>query len=151
VSEAARSAVGETKARAFPEGIDCVVALDTTEFVRIAIDEGDRHPARGGGAGGARSSTSSCTSWRTTVICLAAIAVSLVATFAGMLALGFSINPLTPVRSGAGHRPGGATTPSWCVENVERNMAEHHASSAREATVRCDAARSPGPWSRWCW
>jgi multidrug efflux pump len=89
-------------------------------------------------------------SWRTTVICLAAIAVSLVATFAGMLALGFSINPLTlfGLVLAIGLVVDDAIV---VVENVERNMAEHHASRAREATVRCDAARSPGPWSRWCW
>ena len=36
-------------------------------------------------------------SFRTTIICSVAIVIALIATFCGMLALGFSINLLTPV------------------------------------------------------
>jgi multidrug efflux pump len=73
-------------------------------------------------------------SLRTTLICAVAIVVALVATFSGMLALGFSINLLTlfGLILAIGMVVDDAIV---VVENVERNMAQHHL-SPREATIR---------------
>jgi multidrug efflux pump len=132
VADAVRRSLEEMKPR-FPEGIDFVVALDTTEFVRIAVDE-VIHTLLEAVALVVLIVYLFLQSWRTTVICLAAIAVSLVATFAGMLALGFSINLLTlfGLVLAIGLVVDDAIV---VVENVERNMAEHHL-PPREATVR---------------
>ena len=64
-------------------------------------------------------------SLRTTLICSVAIVVALVATFAGMLALGFSINLLTlfGLVLAIGMVVDDAIV---VVENVERNMVQHH-------------------------
>ncbi|MFN8753074.1 MAG: efflux RND transporter permease subunit [Betaproteobacteria bacterium] len=132
VSEAVRAALAEMKSR-FPEGIDAVVALDTNEFVRIAIDE-VVHTLVEAVVLVVLIVYLFLQSLRTTVICLAAIVVSLVATFAGMLALGFSINLLTlfGLVLAIGLVVDDAIV---VVENVERNMAEHHL-PPREATIR---------------
>src|SRR5699024_5005628 len=73
-------------------------------------------------------------SLRTTFICAIAIVVSLVATFAGMLALGFSINLLTLF--GLILAIGMVVDDAIVVcENVERNMHEHKL-PPKEATIR---------------
>ena len=73
-------------------------------------------------------------SLRTTLICSVAIVVALVATFAGMLALGFSINLLTlfGLVLAIGMVVDDAIV---VVENVERNMAQHHL-DPKAATIR---------------
>jgi len=70
---------------------------------------------------------------RATVICTVAIAVSLIGTFAGMIALGFSINMLTlfGLVLAIGIVVDDAIV---VVENVERNMAALHM-PPREATI----------------
>ena len=73
-------------------------------------------------------------SFRTTIICSVAIVIALVATFTGMLALGFSINLLTlfGLVLAIGMVVDDAIV---VVENVERNMHEHHL-APKEATIR---------------
>ena len=64
-------------------------------------------------------------SFRTTIICTVAIVVALIATFTGMLALGFSINLLTLF--GLVLAIGMVVDDAIVVcENVERNMHQHH-------------------------
>ena len=73
-------------------------------------------------------------SFRTTIICTVAIIVALITTFAGMLALGFSINLLTlfGLVLAIGMVVDDAIV---VVENVERNMHEHHL-APKEATIK---------------
>ncbi len=64
-------------------------------------------------------------SFRSTIICTVAIFVSLIGTFIGMLALGFSINLLTlfGIVLAIGMVVDDAIV---VVENVERNMVQNH-------------------------
>jgi len=132
VSNAVRSALEQMKAR-LPEGLELSIALDTNDFVRLSIDEVIKTLAE------ALVLVVLVVylflqSLRTTLICAAAIVVSLVATFSGMLALGFSINLLTLF--GLILAIGMVVDDAIVVcENVERNMAEHHL-SPKEATIR---------------
>jgi multidrug efflux pump len=132
VSKGVRNALQEMKAR-FPEGIDYAISLDTNDFVRISIKEV------------LKTLFEAIVlvvlivylflqSFRTTIICMVAILVALVTTFAGMLALGFSINLLTlfGLVLAIGMVVDDAIV---VVENVERNMAEHHL-GPREATIK---------------
>ncbi len=132
VSDAVRKAMVDMKSR-FPAGIDYVVALDTNDFVRISIKEV------------IKTLFEAIVlvvlivflflqSIRTTIICAVAILVALVTTFAGMLALGFSINLLTlfGLVLAIGMVVDDAIV---VVENVERNMTEFHL-QPKEATVK---------------
>ncbi|KAB7627936.1 efflux RND transporter permease subunit [Alkalilimnicola sp. S0819] len=130
--EAVRQTLAELSER-FPEGLEYTVAYDTTEFVRISINEVIvtlllavalvvlvtflflQH-------------------WRATLIPVAAIPVSLIGTFAGMQALGFSVNLLTLF--GLVLAIGIVVDNAIIVmENVERLIAEQ-GMKAREAAVR---------------
>jgi multidrug efflux pump len=117
----------------FPDGIDYVLALDTTDFVRLSISEV------------IKTLIEAIflvvlvvflflQSIRTTIICTAAIIVALISTFTGMLALGFSINLLTlfGLVLAIGMVVDDAIV---VVENVERNMVRFHL-SPREATIK---------------
>ncbi len=117
----------------FPEGMDYVISLDTNDFVRLSIKEV------------LKTLVEAIVlvvlvvylflqSFSTTIICSVAIVVSLIATFAGMLALGFSINLLTlfGLVLAIGMVVDDAIV---VVENVERNMAQHHL-EPKEATIR---------------
>ncbi len=132
VSAAVRKSLDEMKVR-FPEGMDYAVALDTNDFVRLSIEEVIKTLAE------ALVLVVLVVylflqSFRTTLICAVAIIVSLVATFAGMLALGFSINLLTLF--GLILAIGMVVDDAIVVcENVERNMHEHHL-GPKEATIR---------------
>jgi multidrug efflux pump len=132
VSAAVRKTMEDLKAR-FPEGIDYTISLDTNDFVRISIKEV------------IKTLFEAIVlvvlivylflqSFRTTIICTVAILVALVTTFAGMLAMGFSINLLTlfGLVLAIGMVVDDAIV---VVENVERNMAEHHL-EPREATIK---------------
>ncbi|MBS0320160.1 MAG: multidrug efflux RND transporter permease subunit [Proteobacteria bacterium] len=132
VSNAVRKTMEDMKAQ-FPEGIDYVVALDTNDFVRISIKEV------------VKTLFEAVVlvvlivflflqSIRTTIICTVAIFVALITTFAGMLALGFSINLLTlfGLVLAIGMVVDDAIV---VVENVERNMTEHHL-EPRAATIK---------------
>ncbi|MCP5247374.1 MAG: multidrug efflux RND transporter permease subunit [Candidatus Accumulibacter sp.] len=132
VSKAVRNALEQMKAR-FPDGLDYAIALDTNDFVRLSIEEVLKTLAE------ALLLVVLVVylflqSLRTTLICSVAIVVSLIATFTGMLALGFSINLLTlfGLILAIGMVVDDAIV---VVENVERNMAQHHL-SPRDATLR---------------
>jgi multidrug efflux pump len=132
VSKAVRQTLQEMKAQ-FPEGLDYKVSLDTNDFVKLSIDE-------------VKTTLIEAIllvvlvvylflqSFRTTVICSAAIVVALISTFTGMLALGFSINLLTlfGLVLAIGMVVDDAIV---VVENVERNMALFHL-SPKEATIK---------------
>ena len=132
VSKAVHQAMAEMKA-GFPEGLDYVISLDTTDFVRLSIKE-------------VQDTLFEAVvlvvlvvflflqNFRATVICTVAIFVALIGTFTGMLALGFSINLLTlfGLVLAIGIVVDDAIV---VVENVERNMTQFHL-SPKEATVR---------------
>ena len=132
VSTDVRKALEEMKAR-FPSGLDYEIALDTTDFVRLSIDE-VIHTLFEAIVLVVLVVYLFLQSFRTTVICSVAIVVALVSTFAGMLALGFSINLLTlfGLVLAIGMVVDDAIV---VVENVERNMALHHL-PPKEATTR---------------
>ena len=132
VSNAVRKTLDDMKSR-FPEGLDYTIALDTNDFVRLSIEEVIKTLAE------ALVLVVLVVylflqSLRTTLICAVAIVVALVATFTGMLALGFSINLLTlfGLILAIGMVVDDAIV---VVENVERNMAQHHL-SPKDATIR---------------
>ncbi len=132
VSAAVRKAMEEMKTR-FPEGIEYMISLDTTDFVRLSIDE-------------VKKTLLEAIflvvlvvylflqNFRATIICSVAIFVALVGTFAGMISLGFSINLLTlfGLILAIGIVVDDAIV---VVENVERNMSQFHL-SPKEATIR---------------
>jgi multidrug efflux pump len=93
VSEAVQTRLAELSQQ-FPEGLDYEIPFDTTEFVRVSIEEV------------VKTFFEAMVlvvlvvylflqNWRATVIPVLAVPVAIVGTFAGMLALGFSINLLT--------------------------------------------------------
>jgi multidrug efflux pump len=132
VSNAVRQALKELK-KTMPEGIECVISLDTTDFVRLSIDE-VVHTLFEAILLVILVVYLFLQSFRSTLICVAAIFVSLIGSFAGMLALGFSINLLTlfGIVLAIGMVVDDAIV---VVENVERNMARHQL-AAREATIK---------------
>ena len=93
VSNAVRKTLEEMKSR-MPEGLETTIALDTNDFVRLSIEE-VIHTLAEALVLVVLVVYLFLQSFRTTLICAVAIIVSLVATFTGMLALGFSINLLT--------------------------------------------------------
>ena len=132
VSANVRKTMKELKER-MPAGIDYVIALDTTDFVRISIKE--------------VIETLFIAvilvilvvylflqSVRATLICTSAIIVALVGTFTGMLLLGFSINLLTlfAMVLAIGMVVDDAIV---VVENVERNLEEKEM-TPKEAAVQ---------------
>ena len=132
VSSAVRKAMEEMKSR-FPDGIDYVISLDTTDFVRISIEE-VKHTLFEAVLLVVLVVYLFLQNFRATVICTVAIFVALVGTFAGMITLGFSINLLTlfGLILAIGIVVDDAIV---VVENVERNMSEFHL-SPKEATIR---------------
>jgi multidrug efflux pump len=133
VSAAIRKTLDEMKSR-MPDGIEAVIALDTNDFVRISIEE-VIHTLIIAVILVVLVVYLFLQSLRTTFICAVAIAVALTTTFAGMLALGFSINLLTlfGLVLAIGMVVDDAIV---VVENVERIMAKEHL-PPREATIRC--------------
>jgi multidrug efflux pump len=132
VSNAVRKTMEQMKA-SFPDGMEYKIALDTNDFVRLSIKEV------------IKTLFEAVVlvilivylflqSFRTTLICSVAIVIALVATFTGMLALGFSINLLTLF--GLVLAIGMVVDDAIVVcENVERNMHQHHL-EPKEATIR---------------
>ncbi len=132
VSKAVRKAMEDMKTR-FPQGIDYAVAMDSNEFVKISIDE-------------VKKTLVEAVvlvvlvvflflqNFRATFICCIAIFVALIGTFAGMIALGFSINLLTlfGLILAIGIVVDDAIV---VVENVERNMSQFHL-APKEATIQ---------------
>jgi multidrug efflux pump len=132
VSKAVRETMAALQEK-FPAGIDYAISLDTNDFVRLSIKEV------------VKTLFEAIVlvvlvvylflqSLRTTLICGVAIVVALIATFAGMLALGFSINLLTlfGLVLAIGMVVDDAIV---VVENVERNMVQHHL-EPKAATIR---------------
>jgi multidrug efflux pump len=132
VSKAVRRTLEQMKPR-FPSGLDYVVSLDTNDFVRLSIEE-VIHTLFEAIVLVVLVVYLFLQSFRSTVICAVAIVVALVSTFAGMLALGFSINLLTlfGLVLAIGMVVDDAIV---VVENVERNMVRFHL-SPKEATIR---------------
>src|SRR5499427_3925515 len=118
----------------FPDGIEAVIALDTNDFVRISIEE-VIHTLIVAVILVVLVVYLFLQSLRTTFICTVAIVVALMTTFAGMLALNFSINLLTlfGLVLAIGMVVDDAIV---VVENVERIMAKEHL-APKEATIRC--------------
>ena len=132
VSTAVRKTLEDMKTR-FPDGIDYTIALDTNDFVRLSIQE-VIHTLIIAVLLVVMVVYLFLQSLRTTFICAVAIVVALVTTFAGMLALGFSINLLTlfGLVLAIGMVVDDAIV---VVENVERIMAKEHL-SPKEATFK---------------
>ena len=118
---------------AFPPGISHRIPFNTTDFIRVSMYEV------------IKTLLEAVVlvlivvylflqSWRATLIPLLAVPVAIIGTFAGMLALGFSINTLTlfGLVLAIGIVVDDAIV---VVENVERIM-EHEGLPPREATIR---------------
>ncbi len=132
VSTAVRKTMEDLK-RTLPAGIEYVIALDTTDFVRLSIEE-VIHTLFEAVVLVVVVVYLFLQSFRATVICTVAIFVSLIGTFAGMLAAGFSINLLTlfGIVLAIGMVVDDAIV---VVENVERNMTQGQG-SVRQATEK---------------
>src|SRR4051795_7345774 len=91
--ESIRKLLEET-ARTFPQGLDYRISLDTTEFVKVAIDE-VFHALRDAIILVLLVVFIFLGNIRATFIPMLAVPVSLVGTFGAFVALGFSINTLT--------------------------------------------------------
>ncbi len=131
VSKNVRKVMEDLKST-LPDGIEYTIALDTTDFVRISIEE-VIHTLFEAILLVILVVYLFLQSFRSTIICIVAVFVSLIGTFAGMLALGFSVNLLTlfGIVLAIGMVVDDAIV---VVENVERIMAKER-KSAREATV----------------
>src|SRR5882672_3665115 len=122
--------------RDFPQGLKYEIPFDSTDFVRISIKEGVET------LGIAFVLVFAIVylflgNWRATLIPSLAVPVSLIGAFAGMYALGFSINTLTLF--GMVLAIGIVVDDAIVVlENVERIMHEEHvdAATATEKTMR---------------
>ena len=132
VSKAVRKTMEELK-KSMPDGMDYSITLDTTDFVRISIEE-VIHTLFEAVILVIFIVYLFLQSFRSTIICTVAIFVSLIGTFCGMLALGFSINLLTlfGVVLAIGMVVDDAIV---VVENVERNMMKKHL-PPKEATIK---------------
>jgi multidrug efflux pump len=132
VSKAVRKAMEDLK-KTMPAGIDYVIALDTTDFVRLSIEE-VLYTLLEAIVLVVLVVYLFLQNLRATLICIVAIFVSLIGTFTGMLALGFSINQLTlfGLVLAIGIVVDDAIV---VVENVERNMVEHHL-NAKAASIK---------------
>src|SRR5256885_1656453 len=120
LSEDVRRAMNELK-RNFPEGIDYAVVYDPTVFVRHSI-EAVVHTLFEALLLVVLVVVIFLQTWRASIIPLAAVPVSLVGTFAAMLAFGFSINALSLF--GLVLAIGIVVDDAiLVVENVERNIA----------------------------
>ncbi len=117
----------------FPKGIDYSVPYDTTRFVKVSIREVVKTLAE------AMALVFLVVflflqNWRATLIPFAAVPVSLIGTFAGLMLLGYSINTLTLF--GMVLSIGIVVDDAIVVlENVERHMHEDGL-SAREAAIK---------------
>ncbi len=132
VSKAVRKTMKELEA-SMPEGIEYLIALDTTDFVRISIEE-VIHTLIEAVILVVLVVYLFLQSFRATIICTTAILVSLIGTFTGLFALGFSINLLTlfAMVLAIGMVVDDAIV---VVENVERNLALGKM-TAKEAAIQ---------------
>ncbi len=132
VSKGVRKTMEDLK-RTMPDGIEYLIALDTTDFVRLSIEE-VIHTLFEAILLVVLVVYLFLQSFRSTIICTVAIFVSLIGTFCGMLALGFSINLLTlfGIVLAIGMVVDDAIV---VVENVERNMVKTGL-PPKEATIK---------------
>ena len=132
VSAGVRKTLEDMQSR-FPEGLEYVISLDTNDFVKISIEE-VIHTLIEAVLLVVFVVFMFLQSFRTTIICTVAIVVALITTFAGMLALGFSINLITlfGLVLAIGMVVDDAIV---VVENVERNMHEHQL-APKAATIK---------------
>lgn len=132
VSAAVRKTMEQLK-KTMPDGIEYVIALDTTDFVRISIEE-VIHTLFEAIILVILVVYLFLQNFRATIICTAAIFVALIGTFTGMLALGFTINLLTlfGIVLAIGMVVDDAIV---VVENVERNIADGIL-TAKEASIK---------------
>jgi multidrug efflux pump len=140
VSKQVRATLAEMK-RSFPEGIDYNIAMDTTDFTRASI------------ADVVKTFFEAVVlvvivvfvflqSFRATLIPVLAVPVSILGTFMGMAALGFSINMLTMF--GMVLAIGIVVDDAIVViENVERNMREFGLSPNAAAKRAMDEVSGP--------
>jgi HAE1 family hydrophobic/amphiphilic exporter-1/multidrug efflux pump len=132
VGQSVKGRVKELSER-FPKGLTYNVAYDTTRFVEVSIREVLKTLAE------AMALVFLVVflflqNWRATLIPFAAVPVSLLGTFAGLLVLGYTINTLTLF--GMVLAIGIVVDDAIVVlENVERIMHEEHV-SAREAAIK---------------
>jgi multidrug efflux pump len=131
VSKGVRKVMEDLK-KTLPDGIEYTIALDTTEFVRLSIEE-VIHTLFEAIILVVLVVYLFLQSFRATIICTVAVFVSLIGTFAGMLAMGFSINLLTlfGIVLAIGMVVDDAIV---VVENVESNMIKKHM-QPKEATI----------------
>jgi hydrophobe/amphiphile efflux-1 (HAE1) family protein len=131
-AERVKKVMDELKTR-FPQGFEHRVVYDTTRFVKVSIREVVITLAE------AMALVFLVVflflqNWRATLIPFAAVPVSLIGTFAGLLMLGYSINTLTLF--GMVLAIGIVVDDAIVVlENVERIMHEEHL-EAREAAIK---------------
>ncbi|MGC9193908.1 MAG: efflux RND transporter permease subunit [Syntrophobacteraceae bacterium] len=132
VSKAVRQTLANLQ-RTLPDGIQCKVVLDTTDFVSLSIEE-IIHTLIEAIILVVLIVYLFLQSFRATLICTVAIFVALIGTFPGMLAMGFSVNLLTlfGIVLAIGMVVDDAIV---VVENVERNMVKFNL-APREATIK---------------
>ena len=132
VADEVNTTLTKLKAR-FPKGLDYSVPYDTTRFVKVSIREVVKTLAE------AMALVFLVVflflqNWRATLIPFAAVPVSLIGTFAGLMLLGYSINTLTLF--GMVLSIGIVVDDAIVVlENVERHMHEDGL-TAREAAIK---------------
>ncbi|MFI3271465.1 MAG: efflux RND transporter permease subunit [Pseudomonadota bacterium] len=120
----------------FPEGVDYEIPYDTTDFVRVSIEE-VIHTLFEAMVLVFLVIYLFLQNWRATIIPCLAVPVSIIGTFAGMYVLGFTINTLTLF--GLVLAIGLVVDDAIVVlENVERIMAEEHL-PVEEATIKATA------------
>ena len=140
VSNQVRKALTEMK-KTFPEGLDYSIAMDTTEFTRASISD-VVHTFFEAVILVVIVVFVFLQSLRATLIPVLAVPVSIVGTFMGMLALGFSINMLTLF--GMVLAIGIVVDDAIVViENVERNMTVHKLSPKDAAKRAMDEVAGP--------
>ena len=140
VSKQVRATLAEMK-KTFPEGLEYSVAMDTTEFTRASISD-VVHTFFEALVLVVIVVFVFLQSLRATLIPVLAVPVSIVGTFMGMLALGFSINMLTLF--GMVLAIGIVVDDAIVViENVERNMNVHKLSPKDAAKRAMDEVSGP--------
>ncbi|CAE6739908.1 Efflux pump membrane transporter BepE [Paraburkholderia domus] len=140
VAKQVRATLAEMK-KSFPEGIDYDIAMDTTEFTRASISD-VIHTFFEALVLVVIVVFVFLQSLRATLIPVLAVPVSILGTFMGMLALGFSINMLTLF--GMVLAIGIVVDDAIVViENVERNMNVHKLSPKDAAKRAMDEVSGP--------
>jgi len=140
VAEQVRSTLANLKQN-FPPGLEYSIALDTTEFVHESINE-VVHTLRDAIILVILVVFLFLQSFRATLVPILAVPVSLIGTFIGMAAFGFSINMLTLF--GMVLAIGIVVDDAIVViENVERNMSEFHLDPKAAAKKAMDEVSGP--------